>query len=110
MGGLVPGDTLKMIEEAALNDEVKLQTGFEAYDACSSKSINFYFWFEPRIIIIKEMDDECTTAAEMYACGKEKEPAIVDAIFGSSKGNATVVCVLLLLRKYGLKLRWQIIS
>jgi len=45
------------------------------------------------IIIIKEMDDGCTTAAEMYACGKEKEPAIVDAILGSSKGNATVVCV-----------------
>jgi len=37
------------------------------------------------------MEDECKTAAEMYACGKEKEPAIVDAIFDSAKGNGTVV-------------------
>jgi len=29
---------LKLIENAALNDEVKLQTGFEAYDECTSKS------------------------------------------------------------------------
>jgi len=36
--GLVPGDALKLIENAALNDEVKLQTGFEAYDECTSKS------------------------------------------------------------------------
>jgi len=37
------------------------------------------------------MEDECKTAAEIYACGKEKEPAIVNAIFGSSKGNGTIV-------------------
>jgi len=40
---------------------------------------------------LQETDDECKTAAEIYACSKEKEPAIVDAIFDSSKGNSTVV-------------------
>jgi len=32
----VPGDALKMIEEAAANDEVKLQSGFDSFDECSS--------------------------------------------------------------------------
>jgi len=27
----------------------------------------------------------------MYACGKEKEPAIVQAVFTAEKGNNTVV-------------------
>jgi hypothetical protein len=38
MGALVPGDMLKMIEEAANEDPVELQNGFTAYDECSSKS------------------------------------------------------------------------
>jgi len=37
------------------------------------------------------MDDECATASEIYSCGKEKEPVIVDAMLGISKGNSTVV-------------------
>lgn len=36
-------------------------------------------------------DDECVTAAEIYSCGREKEPNIVDSIFNTEKGNATVV-------------------
>jgi hypothetical protein len=38
-----------------------------------------------------EYDDECVTAAETYSCGREKEPGIVDVIFNSEKGNATIV-------------------
>jgi hypothetical protein len=38
MGGLVPGDMLRMIEEAANDDPVELQNGFTAYDGCSGKS------------------------------------------------------------------------
>jgi hypothetical protein len=38
-----------------------------------------------------ENDDECVTAAETYSCGREKEPGIVDAIFNTEKGNATMV-------------------
>jgi hypothetical protein len=41
MGGLVPGEMLKMIEEAADADPVELQNGFNAYDDCSVKSKNF---------------------------------------------------------------------
>jgi len=37
-GGLDTSVALKMVEDAALNDEVKLQNGFEAVDECSSKS------------------------------------------------------------------------
>jgi len=37
---LVPGNALKMIEEAAISDPVQLQQGFEAYDNCSSISIH----------------------------------------------------------------------
>jgi hypothetical protein len=40
---------------------------------------------------IVESDDECVTASEMYSCGREKEPGLVDAMFNSEKGNATIV-------------------
>lgn len=34
-GGLVPGDALRMIEEASMNDPVEqLQNGFNAFDDC----------------------------------------------------------------------------
>jgi hypothetical protein len=38
-----------------------------------------------------EFDDECVTAAEVYACGREKEPGLVDIMFNAEKGNATIV-------------------
>jgi hypothetical protein len=44
------------------------------------------------ISYFKENDDDCVTAGEIYSCGKEKEPAIVNAIFNAEKGNTTVVC------------------
>jgi hypothetical protein len=34
----VPGDMLRMIEDASNNDPVQLQSGFNAYDECSSIS------------------------------------------------------------------------
>jgi hypothetical protein len=34
----VPGDSLRMIEEASMNDPVQLQDGFTAFDDCSSIS------------------------------------------------------------------------
>jgi hypothetical protein len=39
----------------------------------------------------KGFDDGCITAAEVYSCGKQKEPTIVNAIFTKSKGNFTNV-------------------
>jgi hypothetical protein len=42
LNALVPGEMLKMIEEAADADPVELQNGFNAYDDCSAKSKNYY--------------------------------------------------------------------
>jgi hypothetical protein len=36
VGGMVAGDILRMIEEAANDDPVQLQNGFSAYDECSN--------------------------------------------------------------------------
>ena len=36
----MPGDALRMIEDASMNDPVQLQDGFTAFDDCSSISIN----------------------------------------------------------------------
>jgi len=44
------------------------------------------------LLFFLEYDDECVTASEIYSCGREKEPTIVNAIFNTEKGNATVVC------------------
>jgi hypothetical protein len=41
LGGLNPGAVLRMIEEAANDDPVELQDGFNAYDECSNISIQF---------------------------------------------------------------------
>jgi hypothetical protein len=86
---------LKMIEEAADADPVELQNGFNAYDDCSVKSKKFIFHYlnidEYVILISLEYDDECVTASEIYSCGRDKEPGIVDVIFNTEKGNTTVV-------------------
>jgi hypothetical protein len=42
-------------------------------------------------LISPEYDDECVTASEIYSCGRDKEPGIVDVIFNTEKGNTTVV-------------------
>jgi len=39
-GGLVPGDTLRMIEEATMHEPVMLQESLNAYDECSQISMN----------------------------------------------------------------------
>jgi hypothetical protein len=93
----VPGDILRMIEDAANDDPVQIQRGFTAYDDCST--IRKIYLLESRALKIKstfiimciEYDDECVTAAETYSCGRKKEPVIVDVIFNREKGNATIV-------------------
>jgi hypothetical protein len=40
---------------------------------------------------LKGYDDECVTAAEMYACGKEKSPAVVGSLLTAKTGNLTYV-------------------
>jgi hypothetical protein len=50
----------------------------------------FIFGFNVWIHLL-EFADECVTAAEVYSCGKQKEPTIVNAIFTESTGNGTYV-------------------
>jgi hypothetical protein len=91
----VPGEMLRMIEDASNDDPVQLQSGFTAYDECSSISTqnNCKTCLKLKIFFptFTGYDDECVTASEIYSCGREKEPSIVDVIFNSEKGNATVV-------------------
>ena len=88
----MPGDMLRMIEEAANDDPVELQNGFTAYDGYSGKSKWCYIFFELKFCNFHvEYDDECVTASEMYSCGREKEPGLVDIMFNAGKGNATLV-------------------
>jgi hypothetical protein len=54
--------------------------------------VAFFKFFEPKFYKFRiEYDDECVTASEMYSCGREKEPGLVDIMFNSGKGNATLV-------------------
>jgi hypothetical protein len=93
----VPGDVLRMIEDASNEDPIQLQSGFTAYDDCSSIRINYEGKYGPSFnefifSLFVDNDDECVTASEIYSCGREKEPSIVNVIFNSEKGNATLVC------------------
>ena len=95
----MPGDVLRMIEDASNEDPIQLQSGFTAYDNCSSiriisKEIAHLFINTLFSHFFVDNDDECVTASEIYSCGREKEPSIVNVIFNSEKGNATVVCIL----------------
>ena len=93
----MPGDMLRMIDEAANDDPVEMQKGFKAYDGCSGQSKLTllscgYIFNQIHLLCLQlEFDDECVTASEMYSCGREKEPGLVNAIFNSEKGNATMV-------------------
>jgi hypothetical protein len=40
---------------------------------------------------LKGYDDECVTAAEIYACGKEKSPSVVSSLLTAKTGNITYV-------------------
>ena len=55
------------------------------------KIISLLFWQIANVRELVESDDECVTASEIYSCGREKEPGLVDAMFNSEKGNATLV-------------------
>jgi len=39
-----------------------------------------------------EKEDECETASEIYQCGRDANLPIMDQIYTTEKGNATVVC------------------
>jgi hypothetical protein len=93
-GGLVlGGDMLKIIEEALTSDPVeRLQDGFNAYDECSqiSKKLGISIALQKYNFVIGR-DDECVTAGDIYSCGRQKEPMLVDAIFNVEQGNNTFV-------------------
>ncbi|XP_065346446.1 uncharacterized protein LOC135943712 [Cloeon dipterum] len=65
--------TLRNIELVSMEDPVKMERGFVAYDECSGK----------------KSDDECVTAFETYKCGMDKEPGIVNEIVMNNAGNNT---------------------
>ncbi|CAB3386814.1 Hypothetical predicted protein [Cloeon dipterum] len=67
--------TLRNIELVSMEDPVKMERGFVAYDECSGKKSN----------------DECVTAFETYKCGMDKEPNIVNEIVTKNAGNNTVL-------------------
>jgi hypothetical protein len=93
---MVPGDVLRMIEDASNDDPIELQNGFTAYSDCSSistiKNKTIKVVIRRTLLTFLENEDECVTASEIYSCGREKEPNLVNAILTSEKGNATVVC------------------
>ncbi|XP_065345699.1 uncharacterized protein LOC135943178 [Cloeon dipterum] len=65
--------TLRQIELVTMDDPVKMEQGFTAFDACSGK----------------KFDDECVTAYETYKCGQEKAPDLVTKIVKNNFDNGT---------------------
>ncbi|CAB3387047.1 Hypothetical predicted protein [Cloeon dipterum] len=66
--------TLRQIELVTMDDPVKMEQGFTAFDACSGK----------------KFDDECVTAYETYKCGQEKAPDLVTKIVQRNLDNGSV--------------------
>ncbi|CAB3370452.1 Hypothetical predicted protein [Cloeon dipterum] len=73
LGALKNIEMLRQIELVTMEDPVKMQQGFVAFDECSGKNY----------------DDECENAYETYKCGQQKEPALVSKIVKLNFGNAT---------------------
>jgi hypothetical protein len=93
---------LSLIEDFALND-AELQGNYDVYDACSGKSKACSVLLTlSNVEILKEYDDECTTAAEMYSCGRKGSPVTMTNLVNSLKGDATIVTKCILEGAYGL--------
>jgi len=79
---------------ATTNDE--LQSQFDVYDTCSSKSTWTFLMSIEFITNNSGYDDECVTAAELYGCGRQNSPVTATSIVNSLKGDAAVVSLLLI--------------
>jgi hypothetical protein len=73
------------------NDE--LQNGATALDECGNLSMKHKNILHAitQCLIVEGMD-ECDTAAVMFDCAKNKEPAMITNMIMASELNSTAVC------------------
>jgi hypothetical protein len=89
---LVSVEMLRMLETATASVEVPLQTAFSQYDTCSSiRKYSIIPHAHRTDLCGVEYDDECKTATEIYACGKDSSPSITSQIVTAKTGNTTIV-------------------
>lgn len=90
-------NSINFLEFANKDNMQALQTSFDVYDDCKSKSKNTLF----RIIYVNlcilppvENADDCLTAHEIYACGIQNDPATVHGMIDQVRLNVTVVTIM----------------
>jgi len=83
------------LEDIANDDPVKLQSGFQTYDECGTKSkkqILIFGYKRPALIYtILEYDDDCDTASEIFTCAADKIPTIAQGMVDDGNSNTSIV-------------------
>jgi len=83
LGGLTLSiDALRVVEEAAA-DENALQTNMQIVDECGNlgdfRNLLSTFAMKKKTLFAVNAD-ECARAADIYQCGRDKAPAVTNAI------------------------------
>jgi len=86
-------DALLIIEQQSSSPE-DLQKNLEIVDECGNKGLlkipKSAVYFKCNLV---NGEDACTVAAGIYQCGKEKAPAMTDAIQSALTNNAALAGV-----------------
>jgi len=87
-------DALRVVEEASA-DENALQTNMQTVDECGNlgdfRNLPFNCAVAMKKILFAVNADECARAADIYQCGRDKAPAVTNAI--QSKVASSVLTV-----------------
>jgi hypothetical protein len=91
---LDPLETLKLIELATQEEPARMDRGFTAYSECSnigtySNNTRIKFYFHK--FYTTASDDECATAGDIYKCGIDKVPDVVEDMVDIAKGGPEIV-------------------
>jgi len=81
---------LAILEDVSGDDDQSFQKGVGVLQDCSTKS-TFKIQNYPKyrlIIISKEKVDECDTAAEVYGCNNQNNPALTSAAISSVNSSS----------------------
>jgi len=78
---------LQKIEELYEKDDAKLDSAFNNFGVCSSKCGIIFIIFTHKLICKnKASADECSTAAEIYQCGLQKDKNLVNQLIFQNQG------------------------
>jgi len=79
---------MAILENLSGEDDKTFQTGVENLQDCSTESKYLKMPNKPNVLFFPEKPDECDTAAEVYGCNNQKNPALTSATISNVNSSS----------------------